>query len=105
MNTSCPATAGTPITEGDELAVDQPAAPFRPPLQARPPLSPVADLCRGDAPQLPFGYPMMTMAAMVPPVWKRVMNRRVKAWRKQFYPDITDWHAYNKALNPVVAGP
>ena len=57
-----------------------------------------------DAPLLPFGYPMMTMAAMVPPVWKRVMNRRVKEWRKQFYPDITDWHAYNKALNPVVAG-
>ncbi len=54
-----------------------------------------------EAPLLPFGYPLMTMAAMVPPVWKRVMNRRVKAWRKQFYPDITDWHAYNKGLNPV----
>lgn len=53
-----------------------------------------------DAPQLPFGYPLMTMAAMVPPVWKRVMNPRVKAWRAQFYPDITDWHPYNKALNP-----
>lgn len=54
-----------------------------------------------EAPLLPFGYPLMTMAAMVPPLWKRVMNRRVKAWRRQFYPDITDWHAYNKALNPV----
>lgn len=54
-----------------------------------------------DAPQLPFGYPLMTMAAMIPPVWKRVMNPRVKAWRRQFYPDITDWHAYNKALNPL----
>ena len=53
-----------------------------------------------DAPQLPFGYPLMTLAAMVPPLWKRVMNHRVKAWRRQFYPDITDWHAYNKALNP-----
>ena len=53
-----------------------------------------------DAPQLPFGYPLMTLAAMIPPLWKRIMNHRVKAWRRQFYPDITDWHAYNKALNP-----
>ena len=54
-----------------------------------------------DAPQLPYGYPIMTMAAMVPPLWKRLMNRRVKQWRQRYYPDITDWHAYNKALNPA----
>ena len=54
-----------------------------------------------QAPHLPFGYPLMTMAAMVPPLWKRMMNRRVKAWRKRYYPDITEWHPYNKALNPV----
>jgi len=54
-----------------------------------------------DAPQLPFGYPVMTMVAMVPPLWKRVMNPRVRAWRRKYYPDITDWHAYNKALNPL----
>ena len=29
------------------------------------------------------------------------MNPRVKAWRRRFYPDIKDWHAYNKALNPT----
>ena len=52
------------------------------------------------APQLPFGYPVMTMAAMIPPLWRRVMNPRVKAWRRQFYPEITDWAAYNKGLNP-----
>jgi alkane 1-monooxygenase len=57
-----------------------------------------------EAPQLPYGYPLMTMAAMVPPIWKRVMNRRVKAWRRQYYPDISDWHAYNKALNPLPKG-
>ncbi|MCU0828826.1 MAG: alkane 1-monooxygenase [Tabrizicola sp.] len=56
-----------------------------------------------EAPQLPYGYPLMTMAAMVPPLWKRIMNRRVKAWRKRHYPDIKDWHAYNKGLNPVAA--
>lgn len=54
-----------------------------------------------DAPQLPYGYPLMTMAAMVPPLWKRVMNHRVKEWRRKFYPDIEDWHPYNKAQNPV----
>jgi len=54
-----------------------------------------------QAPQLPYGYPLMTLAALVPPLWKRVMNPRVRAWRRQNYPDITDWHPYNKALNPV----
>ncbi|MFY0619850.1 alkane 1-monooxygenase [Shimia sp.] len=54
-----------------------------------------------EAPQLPFGYPVMTIAAMVPPVWKRVMNPRVRKWRGMYYPEITDWHAYNKAKNPM----
>lgn len=54
-----------------------------------------------DAPQLPYGYPIMTMAAMVPPVWKRVMNPRVRKWRGMYYPEITDWHAYNKAKTPM----
>ncbi|MBZ8118147.1 alkane 1-monooxygenase [Roseovarius sp. LXJ103] len=54
-----------------------------------------------EAPQLPYGYPVMTMAAMVPPLWRRVMNRRVKRWREMYYPEITDWKPYNKALNPL----
>lgn len=53
-----------------------------------------------EAPQLPYGYPVMTTAAMVPPLFKRMMNPRVRNWRKVNYPDITDWHSYNKALNP-----
>jgi len=53
-----------------------------------------------DAPQLPYGYPIMTMAAMVPPIWRRVMNPRVKRWRGMYYPEITEWKAYNKATNP-----
>jgi alkane 1-monooxygenase len=53
-----------------------------------------------EAPQLPMGYPAMTLAAMVPPLWRRMMNKRVRAWRKQHYPDITDWHAYNEGLTP-----
>ncbi|MDT8326012.1 MAG: alkane 1-monooxygenase [Roseovarius sp.] len=54
-----------------------------------------------DAPQLPYGYPVMTVAAMVPPIWRRVMNPRVRRWRQMYYPEITDWYAYNKALNPL----
>lgn len=57
-----------------------------------------------DAPQLPYGYPLMTLAALIPPVWRRVMNPRVRAWRRHFYPDITDWQPYNKARNPMPAG-
>ena len=54
-----------------------------------------------EAPQLPYGYPIMTMAAMVPPIWRKVMNPRVKRWRDTYYPEITDWTPYNKARNPI----
>jgi|TARA_B110000908_G_scaffold165554_1_gene215187 alkane 1-monooxygenase len=54
-----------------------------------------------DAPQLPFGYPIMTMAAMVPPLFRRVMHPRVRKWREMYYPEITDWTSYNKATNPL----
>jgi alkane 1-monooxygenase len=54
-----------------------------------------------DAPQLPYGYPVMTIAAMMPPVWRRVMNPRVRRWREMYYPEITDWTPYNRASNPT----
>jgi alkane 1-monooxygenase len=55
-----------------------------------------------EAPQLPHGYPVMAMAAMVPPVWRRIMNPRVRAWRRQFYPGITDWtHDTDPRLMPA----
>lgn len=57
-----------------------------------------------DAPQLPFGYPLMTAIAMFPPVWRRMMNPRVRAWRKHFYPHIHDWVAYDEGLTPMPAG-
>lgn len=53
-----------------------------------------------EAPQLPFGYPVMTIMATIPPLFKRVMNPKVKAWRKRYYPAIEDWTPYNKARNP-----
>ena len=54
-----------------------------------------------QAPQLPFGYPIMTMLAMVPPLWRARMNPRVRRWREMYYPEITDWKAYNKGTNPL----
>jgi len=54
-----------------------------------------------DAPQLPFGYPLMTLAAMVPPLWRRVMNPRVHRWRAMYYPEITDWKPYSKGATPL----
>ena len=54
-----------------------------------------------EAPQLPHGYPLMTALAMFPPVWRRVMNPRVRAWRAKFYPHIRDWVRYDEGLTPV----
>ncbi|MEE2775047.1 MAG: alkane 1-monooxygenase [Pseudomonadota bacterium] len=44
-----------------------------------------------EAPQLPFGYPLMVLLSLFPVLWKSVMNPRVLEWRKRFYPDVTDW--------------
>ncbi|NRB20057.1 MAG: alkane 1-monooxygenase [Rhodobacteraceae bacterium] len=54
-----------------------------------------------DAPQLPYGYPVMTVAAMIPPLWRRIMNPRVRHWRRMYYPEITNWKPYNKSTNPM----
>lgn len=54
-----------------------------------------------DAPQLPFGYPIMTIAAMIPPFWRKVMNPRVRGWRESYYPEITDWNPYNRRATPM----
>lgn len=54
-----------------------------------------------EAPQLPFGYPLMTMLAMMPPLWRRVMNPRVRKWQQMYYPEITDWTPYAKAATPM----
>jgi cytochrome P450 len=39
--------------------------------------------------------------AMVPPIWRRVFNPRVREWRKQFYPGIEDWTPYKTGKLPV----
>ncbi|WP_166418043.1 alkane 1-monooxygenase [Cochlodiniinecator piscidefendens] len=53
-----------------------------------------------EAPQLPYGYPVMTAAAMIPPLWRRQMNPRVRKWRADRYPHIKDWSAYKTGTNP-----
>ncbi|HQY43296.1 MAG TPA: alkane 1-monooxygenase [Paracoccaceae bacterium] len=57
-----------------------------------------------QAPQLPFGYPAMTALALIPPLWFRVMNPRVRAWRRQFYPEIADWQPYKTGDLPMPKG-
>jgi len=54
-----------------------------------------------DAPLLPYGYPIMTFVALVPPLWRRRMNPRVKAWRARYYPEIVDWTPYKDGTNPL----
>jgi alkane 1-monooxygenase len=54
-----------------------------------------------EAPQLPHGYPLMTMGAMIPSYWRRVMNPKVREWRAKYYPEIEDWQPYNKGQNPL----
>ena len=46
---------------------------------------------QSKVPQLPTGYPPMTFMAMIPSVWRRVFNPKVRAWRWQFHPEIEDW--------------
>lgn len=57
-------------------------------------------LGEGEAPRLPFGYSAMTALALVPPLWRRVMNPRVRRWRAAFYPEITDWRPYDRGETP-----
>ena len=44
-----------------------------------------------DAPQLPFGYPLMVLMSLIPQFWMKVMNPKVLEWRKRFYPEIQEW--------------
>jgi len=54
-----------------------------------------------EAPQLPFGYPIMAALACHPRYFRRMMNPRVRAWRKMYYPEITDWQPYKEHSTPM----
>lgn len=53
------------------------------------------------APQLPAGYPVIGAVALVPPVWRRMMNPRVRQWRRMYYPEISDWAPYKAGTTPL----
>ena len=36
-----------------------------------------------ESPQLPFGYPVMILMSLVPPLWFSVMNPRLETWQKR----------------------
>jgi alkane 1-monooxygenase len=57
-----------------------------------------------EAPNLPHGYPLMTVMAMIPPLWRRRMNPRVREWRRKYYPEIEDWGPYNRSELPLPRG-
>ncbi len=57
-----------------------------------------------QAPQLPYGYPVATAIALIPPLWRRLMNPRVRRWRALYYPEIVDWSAYKTARTPMPKG-
>ena len=57
------------------------------------------------APQLPHGYPLMGAVAMVPPLWRRIMNPRVRRWRQVHYPEVTDWAPYRSGQHPEPDAP
>lgn len=53
------------------------------------------------APRLPYGYPVMVAIAISPQLWRWVMNRRVRRWRAEHYPEITDWTPYERGSTPM----
>ncbi|MEO1551518.1 MAG: alkane 1-monooxygenase [Pseudomonadota bacterium] len=54
-----------------------------------------------EAPQLPYGYPVMTLMALNPLWFRRTMNPLVRKWRMDHYPDIKDWSAYKSGALPM----
>lgn len=56
-----------------------------------------------EAPLLPYGYPIMTLVALNPRLWRRTMNKRVRKWRGMYYPEITDWAPYKAGTLPPPA--
>ena len=54
-----------------------------------------------QVPQLPTGYPPLTALAMIPPIWRRRFNPKVREWRRKYYPEITDWVPYKTGILPL----
>ena len=52
------------------------------------------------APQLPYNYTVMAALVLIPPLWFRIVDPLVDAWREQFYPAVerASWRAYDSKL-------
>lgn len=52
------------------------------------------------APQLPYNYTVMAALVLIPPLWFRIVDPRVDAWRERFYPNVepASWRAYDSTL-------
>jgi alkane 1-monooxygenase len=38
-----------------------------------------------ESPQLPFGYPLMIIMSLFPPLWFKVMNKKLETWKLKAY--------------------
>ena len=36
-----------------------------------------------ESPQLPFGYPVMILISLIPPLWFKIMDKRLEEWQAQ----------------------
>ncbi len=54
-----------------------------------------------EAPQLPYGYPIMAAIASHPRYFRRMMNPKVRQWRRKYYPEIVDWQPYKEGTTPM----
>lgn len=52
------------------------------------------------APQLPYNYTVMFALALIPPLWFRIVDPLLDAWRERFYPEVepASWRAYESTL-------
>ena len=52
------------------------------------------------APQLPYNYTVMLFFALISPLWFKIVDPRVYAWRERFYPAVrpASWRAYDSKL-------
>jgi len=57
---------------------------------------PQLELDADTMPMLPYSLPVMAVIALVPPLWRRIMDRRVAAWRG--HPSVE-----NSALEPATS--
>jgi alkane 1-monooxygenase len=44
---------------------------------------PVLTLIPGQMPMLPHSLPVMAVLALVPPLWRRLMDKRALRWRER----------------------